>query len=203
MANSEISNAIREVDKALSIQVEDIKNTSTMSSLILSVCLIDTLAGFYGGYQGNGSGTERKRFEKFTKKYLPNYASNLYKVRSDLVHSFTNTSNFMFTTKDEFTKAFPSINKVFDTPLFDTVDFKEAIVKAYQLFLEDVGDLANMDLRANFMSRYKSVGIIKDGVIGAVRDIKSGKIVSKIDTNKPFDPENPLIFYADPIKIKK
>ncbi len=202
MGNLEISNAIKEVDKTLSVQVEDIKNTSTMSSLILSVCLIDTLSGFYGGYQGKGN-SERSRFENFTKQYLPKYAAKLYKVRSYLLHSFTNTSNFMFVATSEFSEAFPNISGFEGMPFFNLVEFKEAVIKSYENFLQDVGEVENRDLRSRFMSRYKSVGIIKDDSILVMREKKDGKIVSKIDPNRPFDPANPITFYADTIKTKK
>ena len=118
---------------------------------------------------------------------MPTYTAILYEVRSKLVHNFTNSSNFMFLTTNEFAKAFPSIGRIFDMPLFDTVEFKEAVIKSYENYLEEVGEVEKNDLRANFMKRYKSAGIIKDEVIGVMRDLKTGNI-AKIDPNAPFDP---------------
>ena len=42
---------IIEIKAAIDIQQKDIESISGINSLIISVCLVDTLAGFYSGYE--------------------------------------------------------------------------------------------------------------------------------------------------------
>jgi hypothetical protein len=195
---SEVSEAIREVDKALSPQIEDIKNASTVSCLILSVCLIDTLSGFMTNEKKVG-----KRFKAFTERYLPEHKDYLYEIRNAIVHSFTNPdNNFMFVMSDEFFQAYPHLEQLIDKKIFNVLKFKEALINAYNLFLQDVGDLVNQELRENFMNRYKKSGIIKDGMIGVMRNLQ-GKIVSQIDDFPRLPGLDVPFGIADTVRIKR
>lgn len=200
MAKSEIENAIREVVKSLSPQLEDIKNASTISSLILSVCLIDTLAGFYCGFEGAGK-KHKSRFNKFTEKYLPNHSAFLYDLRNGLVHSFSNQSNFIFTESDEFSTAFPHLRKILDKEIFKVNEFKKSIEDAFEEYIQDISDLDNQYLRANFMKRFKKLGIIKEGGIPVLRNSK-GEIVSHINDGDKLPGTNIPFGMADRIKTK-
>lgn len=205
MAVSEVSNAIREVEKALSSQIEDIKNTSTISCLILSVCLIDVLAGFMAGLQMEGSERREsgKRFKNFVEKYLNEYHSFLYEIRNGIVHSFSNPdNNFMFVMNSEFINAFPDLKRLLNKQIFDVVEFKDALAKAHDGFFQDVGDLENIELRENFMKRFSKFGIIKDGVIGIGRNLQ-GEIISNIEQADRLPGMNVPIMIADTIKVKK
>jgi hypothetical protein len=200
MAKSEIGKAIGEVVKSLSPQLEDIKNTTTMSSLILSVCLIDTLAGFYCGFEGEGT-KHKSRFNKFTEKYLPKYSSFLYDLRNGLVHSFSNQSNFMFTESNEFSNAFPNLRKILDKEIFDVNEFKKSIKDAFEEYIHDISDLDNNNLRANFMKRFKKLGIIKEGGIPVLRNSK-GEIVSHINDADKLPGTDIPFGIADRVKTK-
>lgn len=200
MIKSKESVAIAHVDKALSKQIMDIQNSSTMSALILSACLIDALAGFYAGY--NGEGTRHKsRFNKFTNKYLSKYHDFLYELRNGLVHSFANNVNFIFTENDEFSTAFPSIKQVLGKELFNVSDFKKSVVNAYSEYIQDLSDLENKNLRANFMIRYNKLGIIKDSALPVIRNFK-GEIITNIEDADKLPGTDIPIAIADPIRTK-
>ena len=92
---SEVRKAIEKVNKSLSNQIKDINNASTVSTMILAICIIDCIAGFYSGYEGKGK-NHKARFNKFTKEYLPEYTEFLYDLRNDIVHSFSNSLNLLF-----------------------------------------------------------------------------------------------------------
>ena len=49
---------IETVKSVVQNQLDDIKRLSGINSLILSVCLVDTLAGFFCGYTGQKKGTK-------------------------------------------------------------------------------------------------------------------------------------------------
>jgi len=200
MANLEVGNAIREVVKSLSPQLKDIKNASTISSLILSVCLIDALAGFYCGFEGEGK-RHKSRFNKFTEKYLPKHSSFLYDLRNGLVHSFSNQNNFMFAESNEFSDAFPNLCRIFDKEIFKVDEFKKEIENAFEEYIQDIADRDNNDLRANFMKRYKKLGIIKEDVIPILRNLK-GEIVSHINDADKLPGTNIPIGITDRIKTK-
>ena len=62
-----INQNIQKVKLVVEKQLHDINIISGINSLILSVCLIDTLAGFYNGYCGQSTGN-KDRYKKFTDK---------------------------------------------------------------------------------------------------------------------------------------
>ena len=97
---------IEKVKSVIQNQLYDIKKITGINSLILSVCLVDTLAGFYCGYNGQKNGN-KTRYLKFVEKYLQSHKEYLYEIRCNLTHSFSNTiSNFMFIDDKEFTSVF-------------------------------------------------------------------------------------------------
>jgi|GEM_PF-1340687 len=200
MSKSEVSTAIERVNKALSPQMNDVFNTSTMSSLILSVCLIDTLSSFHSGFEGKGS-KHKARFNKFTKQYLPEYTDLLYNLRNDVIHSFSNLSNLLFTESEEFKSTFPQLKSILGKEVFDVKKFKNRMVEVYNEFLSDVGDLENNDLRSNFMKRYKSLGIISDFNIPVMKNFK-GEIKTHIDEMDRLPGTDIPIGFAHPIKTK-
>jgi hypothetical protein len=199
MSKSEVSEAIKAVNKSLSLQMNDMYHSSTMSSLILSVCIIDALAGFYSGYEGKGT-SHKSRFNKFILKYLPAYVDLLHSVRNGLIHSFANLSNLLFTDNDEFKKVFPKVGSIFSKEIFDVQKFKDDMVRVYNEYLMEVSEVENKDLRSNFLKRYKSLGIIQDFNVPVFKNMK-GEITAHIDdmdrlpgTNIPFGSMHPLKF---------
>jgi len=200
MSKSEISKTLEKVNRALSPQMNDIFNTSTMSSLILSVCMIDTLSSFHSGFEGTGK-RHKARYNKFTEQYLPEYSDLLYNLRNDIVHSFSNVSNLLFNESTELVNAFPKLKSILGKEIFDVKIFKKRMVEAYNDYLSDVGDLENNDLRSNFMKRYKSLGIISDFNIPVMTNLK-GEIKTHIDEMDKLPETDIPIGFAYPIKTK-
>jgi hypothetical protein len=71
-----VNQKIQKVREVVEKQLLDINRISGISSLILSVCLVDTLAGFSSGYRGQPTGN-KDRYKKFTEKYLAEYSNNI------------------------------------------------------------------------------------------------------------------------------
>jgi len=201
MNNSDVSNAIREVDKVLSQQINDIKIISTTSALILTVCLVDTLSGFFAGKSDtkNDGGIA---FDNFAQKYLPKYSLTLRKFRNGLVHSMHNVHNYFFIQSEEFNNAFPGLKNILGHELFQVEEFKSAVYKAYEEYIQDISDLGNTDLRTKFLNRYDSLGIIKSGVIGVVKNF-SGKIIQNVNDLERVPGSNIGFGITDTIDIKK
>ena len=87
---------VEELDSSfLKVALEDMKRAihpevnTNLAVFILGVCLIDALAGFYGGKEEATSKGNCDRFKNFVKKYLPQYNSDdLYEARNGLLHSY-------------------------------------------------------------------------------------------------------------------
>lgn len=87
---------VKELDSSfLALALEDMKRAidpkvnTNLAVFILGVCLIDALAGFYGGKEKPTNEGNTGRFKNFVKKYLPQYnPDDLYEVRNGLLHSY-------------------------------------------------------------------------------------------------------------------
>lgn len=201
MIKSKEHNALEIVDKTLSAHLKDINTTSTINSLILSVCFIDVLAGFYSGFDGKQKNGVGKRFKQFTEKYLPKYSANLWEVRNGLVHSLENVGNFIFNESNEFSTAFPQVNAILGHNLFDVKDFKKSVEIAYENYIHDVSDTDNQIIRNNFMKRFESLGLIKDFPVGVIKDF-NGNIITNIDDAPKMPGLNVAIGIAGNLKLK-
>jgi len=197
---NEIKIAITKVESSLSKQMLDVEKTSNISAMILSVCIVDCLSGFHGGYEGKGS-RHKSRFNKFTKEYMPKYADFLYKLRSDLLHNFSNSLNLLFADNHEFLNSLPGIHTILGKKIFDIIQFKSNLKEAYAQYFCDVGDLENEKLRSNFMKRYKSLGLIDDYSFPVLRNFK-GEIKSDINEMDRMPESGFPIAIGDSIKLK-
>jgi len=193
---------IEKIRAVVESQYNEINSLKGINSLILSVCLVDTLAGFYSGYKGELSGN-KTRFKKFTEKYLPQHDSYLYEVRCSLAHSFSNTiSNFMFVDSSEYSKVFSETKQILDWKIFDIAKFKIEFKSAIDNYFNELNVPENTDLRNNFLIRYSHCGILEDGVIPTVRNLK-GEIVKNYNELDNLGDLPIKIAYYDPTKIKK
>jgi hypothetical protein len=204
-------NDINKVKSALQRQLDDIKKLDGINGLILSVCLVDTLAGFYGGYDGkdkrSADGKEKignkKRYENFVDKYLIPYKDHIYGLRCNLTHSFSNTvTNYMFVDNPEFTNVFGEKLNIFNSPVFNIGSFKRDLELAFNSYFADLLNNSTHDILTNFKTRYTSFGILQDGVIGTVRNLK-GELINHIDQADTMPGLNLKIVSFDPTKIKQ
>ena len=196
----DISNNIQKVQSTISRQLQEIYSVSGINSLILSVCLVDTLAGFYCGYNGQKKGN-RDRYEKFANKYLPDYCDIIYQIRCDLAHSFSNTlAKYYFVDNLEFTETFGNAANILDKQTFNIDHFRESLKKAIENYFSDMNNDPN--LHTNFLIRFDYSNILDDGQIGTVRNL-TGKMVNKYDDLDSLPGLDLKIAIADPTKIKK
>ena len=193
---------ITEIKNAIAVQQKDIDAISGINSLILSVCLVDTLAGFYCGYAGERSGN-KNRYSTFVNKYLASYSEHLYDIRCNLTHSFSNTlANFMFVDNAEFSQVFPNTEKLLDWTIFNVEKFKTELRFATEKYFQDLENSDDSSLKKNFMKRYNYRGILKDGVIPTMRNME-GKIIKNSEDMDEL-PSTGIKFAAYyPTKTKK
>ncbi len=167
-----------DVRASLKAQIEDIKKASNISSLILSTCMIDALAGFYNGYIGQPK-KNKKFFLNFSKKYFPSYdAEKLYTLRCDVVHSFSNSLSYLLVASENFTQAFPNIKDILGSEIFNINKLKTDLELAFENYFRDLE--FNPILLANFNKRLGHLGILKRAVIPTVTDL-TGKVISKYE----------------------
>lgn len=195
-------NKIDKVEIVIKNQLADIKAISGINSLILSVCLVDTIAGFYCGYEGQKSGN-KTRYLKFVETYLEDYKDHLYDIRCNLTHSFSNTlAKFMFVDDTEYSQVFPNLNKFLDWQVFDIGAFKSRLEESIDMYFQELRTSDDSELLESFNKRLAFAGILQDGVIPTLRTI-DGKMVRHISDIKE-DPETGLkIALEAPTKTKK
>lgn len=208
------SEEIKQIDIVkLSLQrhLNDIKKLAGINSLILAVCLVDTLAGFFNGYDGKDKHSpdgktkigNKKRYENFVDVYLESYKTDLYKLRCNLTHSFSNTvSNYMFIDNPEFTKVFGNNISIFGAPLFSIDTFKTDLESAFTQYFSDLANNSQPEIQSNFKIRFNSFGILQDSVIGTVRNLKD-ELINHIDQADTLPGTNLKIMSFDPTGIKK
>jgi len=190
------------VKTSLRSQLDEIENLHLTSSLILSVCLIDTLAGFHAGYRGEIKGN-KMRFNNFITEYLPEYKDDLYELRCNLVHSFSNvTAKYLFHDDDELSAKWGDIQGFMGYKMFDIQKFKLRLRKSFEQYFMDLEKPENISLREGFMIRYHHLGIIEDGVFPATRNLK-GEIVRSMDEADTLPGTNIKFVIAAPIQVKK
>jgi hypothetical protein len=183
-------------------QLTDISQLSGINSLILSVCLTDTLAGFYCGFKGDQGGN-KKRYNAFLSKYLPAYREKLYDIRCNLTHSFSNTlSGLLFIDNAEFTKVFGADITILGSGVFSIDTFKSYLAGAVERYFQDLSNEENTDLRTNFNVRYEHLGILHDSKIAVMRNLK-GEIVSHYDKLDSMPGLDLKIAVADGLPLKK
>jgi hypothetical protein len=193
---------IIEIKSAIDIQQKDIEHISGINSLILSVCLVDTLAGFYSGYNGQRGGN-KERYLKFVDQYLPKYKDHLYDIRCNLTHSFSNTiANFMFVDNPEFSEVFPNAEKLLDWTIFNIEIFKKDLKTATEKYFFELNSSVDSTLIDNFLKRYNYRGILKDGVIPTMRN-QDGKIIKTPEDMDELPGTGIKFASYDPTKTKK
>lgn len=193
---------IQKVKTIIQAQLEDINKLTGINSLILAVCLVDTLAGFYCGFKGQKNGN-KDRYLKFVDKYLKTHQSYLYDVRCNLTHSFSNTvSNFLFIDSKEFSNVFPNTTEILDWKVFNIDIFKKDLQAAIDNYFNELHIIPNDELFANFTLRFEHLNILEDGVIPTIKNLK-GEMIStyhELDTLPGIDLK---IAMFDQTKIKK
>lgn len=193
---------IDKVNSAIRQQLADVIILKGINSLILSVCLVDTLAGFYGGYKGEKNGN-RKRYLDFVTKYLSKYKDDLYDIRCNLAHSFSNTvSNYLFIDSEEFSKLFPKTIKIHGQPTFHIDIFKGDLSIAMENYFNDLKNPANTTLITNFNLRFDHLNILESSVIPTVRNLKCEMIKNISDCDLLPGTDIKIAIY-DPTQIKK
>ena len=195
-----ISNDIQKVKSVISEQLRDIYSISGINSLLISVYLVDTLAGFYCGYNGQPSGN-KVRYKKFADKYRPEYCNIIYQIRCDLAHSFSNTlSKYYFVDNLEFTNAFGNSINILYKQTFNIDHFRDSLQKAIENYFTDI--ISDDDLQSNFSIRFNYSNILHDGQIGTVRNF-AGKMIAKYEDLDPLPELDLKIAVIDPTKIKQ
>jgi hypothetical protein len=183
-------------------QLDDIKNLTGINSLILSVCLVDTLAGFYCGYNGQKNGN-KVRYLKFVEKYLNPHKDYLYEIRCNLTHSFSNTvSNFLFVDNKEFTSVFKETTQILDNPVFNIDKFKEDLTNAINFYFKELANAPSAEILNNFNLRFDSLKILTDSSIPTIRNLK-GEIVKNFENLDSLPGLDLKIAIASPTKVKK
>lgn len=197
-----MTDRIEKVKSAIQNQLTEINKLTGVNSLILSVCLVDTLAGFYCGYKGEKKGN-KARYLKFVEKYLTSHQTYLYDVRCNLTHSFSNTvSNFLFVDNKEFTDVFKGVAKILDWTVFNIDAFKTDLHIAIDNYFSDLHDPSNTDMLSNFNVRYNHLNILEDDIIPTVRNLK-GEMIFKHTDLDTMPGTNLKIAMLSPTKIKK
>lgn len=195
--------AKQKVEKAIADQLVDIDKVSSMSSIILSLCLIDALAGFYKGYDGQQQRVNKQHFNNFVTYYLPSYKDFLHDLRCRLVHNFSNISlNLMFVDNEEFLDKFKGLRKIFSSELFNVKKYRQELRSAVNRYFSDLNNQENIELQSNFMIRYKALGIIEDGLLPTMTNL-DGDIISHVDEADKLPGTNIPIAMYNPTKIKK
>ena len=197
-----ISDNIQKVKRVVEKQLHDIGIISGINSLILSVFLVDTIAGFFSGYDGQATGN-KDRYEKFTDKYLPEYTNYIYKIRCDLAHSFSNTlSNYYFVDSEEFTHVFGNSVNILDKQTFNIDHFRKALSQAIDNYFGDVEKNNVTDIQNKFKIRFDYSKILEDGMLGTVRNLE-GKLINNYEELDSLLGLDLKIAMIPPIKIKK
>lgn len=193
---------IEAVKSVVQNQLDDIKKISGINSLILSVCLVDTLAGFYCGYTGQKNGN-KTRYLKFVERYLHPYKDCLYDIRCNLTHSFSNTiSNYIFVDNKEFTSYFKDTTQILNYPIFNIEKFKEHLTNAINLYFVELTNSLKTEIHENFNLRFESLSILDDTFLPTLRNLK-GEIVKDFDKLDPVPGLDLKIAVASPAKAKK
>jgi len=157
------------VKESLTKCIEDAEKTSSTSSLILCVCLIDALSGFFNGYIGQ-RGENKEFFKKFSKKYLPNFDSDkLYTLRCDVVHSYSNSLGFMIFDNEEFSKKFPDVESIFGSEVIRVDELRKDLKISLDKYFSDVR--SDNELLDKFNKRFEFLGILIHSDIPTVTDL--------------------------------
>lgn len=195
-------NKTEKIKSAIENQLIEIESITGINSLILSVCLVDTIAGFYCGYEGQKKGN-KDRYLEFVDEYLNEYMNHLYDIRCNLTHSFSNTlANFMFVDNPEYSQVFPDTEKVLDWTIFNIEKFKKDLRVAIKRYFHDIESSANQTLKENFRKRFEYTGILEDGVLPTIRTL-DGKMVKNSDDLNELPDTGLKIALFDPIRTKK
>ena len=193
------------VKQILTKQLAEINAVSGINSLILSVCFIDALAGFYNGFDAKAE-KERKNkefYNAFTARYLPEYADDIYMIRCKLTHNFSNLmGKLMFVDDSGFTNTFHQLKYFLDLKVFDIHQFRSKLNGAFENYFSDLEQPNNEELRVNFLKRFGYLGILEDSVFPALSNSK-GEIIYDIDDCEKIPRVNlPFAFYS-PVPVKK
>lgn len=139
---------VQEMDSSfIEVALEDIKRAldpsvnTNLAVFILGVCLIDALAGFYGGKVEPTNDGNKVRFKEFIKKYLKQYSyDDLLEARNGLLHSYA-TKKYCFVNKKRYLHG-KSIN---GRMVINDENFYDDLRTAYENFKKDILDDSNQE----------------------------------------------------------
>lgn len=140
--------ALVDIDRAL-------KENTNLAVFILGVCMIDALAGFYGGKEKPTSEGNTGRFKTFVRKYLTQYnADDLWEVRNGLLHSYA-VEKYSFVNKKRHFHNKPTNGGKF----INDENFCDDLKSAYENFKNEI--LAGSEQDTIFMNIRKRLNALK------------------------------------------
>ncbi|TSC73117.1 MAG: hypothetical protein G01um101438_140 [Parcubacteria group bacterium Gr01-1014_38] len=143
--------ALVDIQRALS------ENTN-LAVFILGVCMIDALAGFYGGKEKLTNDGNADRFKNFARKYLTQYnADDLWEVRNGLLHSYAVEKYSFVNKKSHLHGTLTNGGK-----LINDENFYNDLKTAYENFKNDI--LATPEQNAiitNSKKRYSALKLMR------------------------------------------
>lgn len=155
---------VEELNSSFSaVALEDIRraldpNVNTnLAVFILGVCLIDALAGFYGGKEKPISKGNKDRFKDFIRKYLGQYnPDDLWEVRNGMLHSYA-VEKYAFVNKKSHFHNKPTNGGKF----INDENFYKDLETAYKSFRDDILTNSDPTIFINVKKRYKALGLMR------------------------------------------
>lgn len=151
---------VKELDSSFQevalVDIERALNENTnLAVFILGVCMIDALAGFYGGKEKATSEGNTIRFKSFVQKYLPQYgADDLWKVRNGLLHAYA-VEKYGFVNKKQYLHDKPTNGGKF----INDENFCSDLKSAYENFKKDI--LTSSEHDPIFVNSQKRLNALK------------------------------------------
>lgn len=159
---------VKELDSSFSVvALEDMRRAldpkvnTNLAVFILGVCLIDALAGFYGGKEKPTSEGNTDRFKNFIRKYLKQYsADDLWEVRNGLFHSYA-VEKYGFVNKKPHLHG----NSTNGGKFINDENFYNDLETAYKSFREDILTGSDPTIFINAKKRYEAMELMKINLI--------------------------------------
>ncbi len=158
---------VKELDSSfLDVAIVDIERAlgenTNLAVFILGVCMIDALAGFYGGKEKTTNEGNSDRYKNFVRKYLAQYDSDdLWEVRNGLLHSYV-IENYSFVNK----KSYLHNKFIYGGKFINDENFCSDLKTAYENFKKDIlASSAQDEIFIRSEKRYKALKLMKISVI--------------------------------------
>ena len=161
--NDLVKKLVAEIDSSFNdvalVDINRALNENTnLAVFILGVCMIDALAGFYGGKEKPTNDGNSDRFKNFVKKYLAQYnADDLWEVRNGLIHSYA-VEKYSFVNKKQHLHDAPSNGGKF----INDENFCNDLKTAYENFKKDILCSSEKDeIFKNCEKRYNALKLMQ------------------------------------------